>query len=133
MHTNDEAKSMLSEMISLAKSDNQITEAEFQFLMSMAAQFGFSTDDLRDIMENPVDFDPPTSEFDRIVQFQRLILLMNIDLHNSPEEKQFLVNSAIRLGLPPNATNLIMEKMNEYPDKIVPPEVLISIYKTHHN
>lgn len=133
MHSNQEAKSMLSEMISLAKADNQITEAEFQFLMSMAAQFGFSVDDLHDIMEQPVDFDPPSNEFDRIVQFQRLILLMNIDLNNSQEERQFIVNSAMRLGLPPNATNLIIEKMSQYPDKVIPPDELISIYKTHHN
>lgn len=120
-------------MISLAKADNHLAEAEFQFLMSMAAQFGLTVDDLQDIIENPVAFDPPANEFDRIVQFQRLILLMNIDLHNAPEERQFLIQSAIRLGLRPEATNLVMEKMNEYPNKVIPPDVLISIYQTHHN
>ncbi|MBU2020212.1 MAG: TerB family tellurite resistance protein [Bacteroidetes bacterium] len=133
MENKDEAKSLLCELIQLAKADETISQAEFQFLMSMAGHLGLNQSDLESIIENPVEFDPPTSEGDRIIQFHRMVLLMNIDLSSTEEERQFLINSAIRMGLSPTATRAILNKMNEYPNKIVPPDVLISIFKTHYN
>jgi hypothetical protein len=133
MGNNAEAKSLLSELIQLAKADATISQAEFQFLISMADHLNLKSSDLESIMKTPADYDPPTNEGDRIVQFHRMVLLMNVDLTSTEKERQFLINSAIRMGLSPTATQDILNKMNDYPNKIIPPEVLISIFKTHHN
>ena len=37
------------------------------------------------------------------------------------------------MGLPPGAIQQVLSVMHQYPDKIVPPEVLINIFKAYYN
>lgn len=128
-----EKLSMLSDLIKLAKSDNEIKDNEFQFLHSIARQLGVTTDDFKSLFEKYIEFQPPQLEADRIVQFQRLILLMNIDHDTDPAEIDYIKNIGIRMGLHPSATQEVLRVMNDYENKVIPPEKLISIFRTFHN
>ncbi len=130
---NLEQKSLLKQLILLAKADQEIAEAEFQFLMSIAGQLGISIDDLHGILNEDIPCTPSKIEFDRIVQFHRLVLLMNVDLDTHKSELHYVKNAALRLGLHPSATNEILNLMGVYPNKLVPADKLISIFQTYHN
>ena len=129
----NERKSLLSELIKMAKADRTIKDVEFQFLLIIASQLGVSKDEFKELFEEYIEFNPPKMEFDRIVQFQRLILLMNVDLEIDDKELEYIKDLGIRMGLHPLATEEVLIIMNEYPNKIVPPEKLIQIFKTYHN
>ncbi|MEJ6598947.1 MAG: TerB family tellurite resistance protein, partial [Crocinitomicaceae bacterium] len=79
------------------------------------------------------EFTPPKNELDRIVQFQRLILVMNVDKSVSEEELLHVRNIGIRMGLQPNATNSLLRLMEEYENGVIPPDKLISVFRSQHN
>ena len=133
MSDNSEKHSLLSQLIKMAQSDGKIKEVEFQFLLSLAAQMGVTKDDFKRLFEEYIDFSPPKLEYDRILQFQRLILLMNVDSEIDDAEVEYIKNLGIRMGLHPSATNRVLEEMHDYPNKIIPPDRLIAIFRTHHN
>ena len=126
-------ESLIKQLINLAKADDEIKEIEFQFILSLAAQMGLSRADLKKLFEEHIEFDPPKLEVDRIVQFQRLILLMNVDLEIDKDEINYIKDLGIRMGLHPSATNEVLRVMHEYKNKIVPPDRLIGIFRTYHN
>lgn len=129
----NERLSLLSDLIKMAKADKEIREIEFQFLLSIAAQLGVTKDEFKLLFEQYIEFRPPKLEFERIVQFQRLILLMNIDMNIDESELNYIRDLGIRMGLHPMATAEILKVMHEYPTKVIPPDRLIGIFKTFHN
>lgn len=129
----NERNSLLAELIKMANADNSIRDMEFQFLLTISSQMGVTKDDFKELFEQHIEFQPPKLEFERIIQFQRLVLLMNIDLEIAESEMQYIKDLGIRMGLHPMATNEVLNVMNRYPNKVVPPEVLIQIFRTFHN
>ena len=130
---NDEKLSLMADLVKLAKSDKSVREIEFQFLISLAAQMGITKDDFKRLFDEYIEFNPPKLEADRIVQFQRLILLMNVDLNADQAELDYIKDVGIRMGLHPSATNEVLKRMHDYKNKMMPPDVLLSIFKTFHN
>lgn len=126
-------QSMIADLIKLAKSDGDLREAEFQFLLKLAEQLGVSVDEFRDLFEKYIAFHPPKLEWDRIVQFMRLVLLMNVDGTFTVKELDNLRNIGIRMGLQPEATNEVLRRMQDYDNNLVPPDVLLEIFRAHHN
>jgi uncharacterized tellurite resistance protein B-like protein len=133
MENNDEKFSLISQLIKLAKADDEIKDIEFSFLLTMATQLGVTKDDFKDLFEKNIEFNAPKMEFQRIVQFQRLILLMNVDSVIDDAEIQYIRDLGIRMGLHPSATNEVLRQMHDYENKVIPPERLIEIFKTYHN
>jgi hypothetical protein len=129
----NERENLIHQLILLAKADDQIKEIEFQFILTLAAQMGLGREELKILFEKHIEFNPPKLEFHRIIQFQRLILLMNVDLDIDKKEIDYIKNLGIRMGLHPSATNEILKIMYDYEHKIVPPDVLLNIFKTYHN
>jgi hypothetical protein len=128
-----EKLSLLTELIKLARSDQKVRDQEYEFLLALAQSLNVSKKNFDALFEKNIEVILPASEFERILQFHRLVLLMNVDNETSHSEVEFLKNTGIRLGLSPMATNLVLEEMNKYPDKIVPPEKLIEIFKRQYN
>lgn len=133
MSDENEKLGLLAQLVQMAKADGKIRDVEFQFLISLAAQMGVTKDDFKQISEKNIEFQPPRLESERIVQFQRLILLMNIDLEIDDREMDYIKDLGIRMGLHPSATNTVLREMHDYENKIVPPARLIEIFSTYHN
>ncbi|MEN9997043.1 MAG: hypothetical protein RI922_33 [Bacteroidota bacterium] len=130
---NKQRLSLLVELIKMAKADDEVREIEFDFLLILAQQMGVSKDDFKQLFEQYIAFHPPKLEGERILQFQRLILIMNVDSDMAQDELDFIRELGIKMGLHPNATNEVLTIMNNYDNKVVPPEKLIEIFKTFHN
>ncbi|MEL4307643.1 TerB family tellurite resistance protein [Joostella sp. CR20] len=134
MNEKNQKLSLLAEMIALVNADKVVHEQEYAFIKTIATHLGVSETELETLFNNTsTPYVPPVPESQRILQFHRLVLLMNIDQENHPEEIQRLKEFGLRMGLSPFATNQVLKVMNNYPNKVIPPEVLIDIFKTHYN
>lgn len=133
MSSYKEKLSILSEMIAFAKVNNAIKKAEYDFLFNVAQQLEVSKKTFEKLFEIEVEHIIPKSQADRIVQFHRLVLLMNVDNQQDLIEIKRLHDMGLKMGLPPGAIQQVLSIMHEYPNKIVPPEVLITIFKAYDN
>ncbi|WP_100616095.1 hypothetical protein [Confluentibacter citreus] len=128
-----EKLSLLSEMIAFAKYDKDIKNIEYNFLLGVARQLEISREDFEYLIEHPVTYTHLKSHSERIVQFHRLVLLMNIDSESSNKGAIKLYNFGLRMGLSHESISKVLYLMESFPNKIVPPDVLIDIFKTQYN
>jgi hypothetical protein len=132
-----EKLSLLSEMIAFAKYDKDIKRIEYNFLLGVAKQLDISREDFEYLLENPVTYTHLKSHSERIVQFHRLVLLMNIEQeHNEDNNSDGVIklyNFGLRMGLSHESITKVLYLMESFPNKIVPPDVLIDIFKTQYN
>ena len=128
-----ERLSLLTELIKLARADREVRELEFEFLLLLADQMGITKAEFLQLFEDYIAFHPPKLEFERIIQLHRLVLIMNVDQEADESEKNHIREVGIRMGLHPMATEKVLEMMCEFPNGMIPPDTLISIFKTYHN
>ena len=133
MKNRAEKLSLLSEMIAFARIDDALKSIEHQFLLGVARQLDISQEDFIYLLENPVTYVHLKSHSERIVQFHRLVLLMNVDSDVTPREIVRLHNFGLRMGLGHESINRVLDLMESFPNKIVPPGVLIDIFKVQYN
>jgi hypothetical protein len=133
MSSHKEKLSILSEMIAFAKVKNTIKQAEYDFLFNVAQQLEVSKKEFDSLFKKKVEHIIPKTQAERLVQFHRLVLLMNVDGNNDLEEIKRLHDIGLVMGLPPSAIGQVLSIMHKYPNHIVPPEVIIEIFKAHYN
>ncbi len=133
MSTYKEKLSILSEMIAFAKADHALKDTEYNFLFGVAVSLGINKEIFDSLLDKQVKIIVPKTQADRILQFHRLVLLMNIDQERNKIEISKLHNIGLGMGLPPSAIEQVLTVMHDYPDMIIPPEVLINIFKAHYN
>ena len=133
MGSYQEKLSILSEMIAFARVDHTLKQSEYQFLLGVASNLGVDRDAFEGLLKEKSPRVVLKSQPQRIVQFHRLLLLMNIDREQHKKEINKLYNIGLAMGLPPAAIGQVLEVMHNYPNKVVPPEVLINIFKAHYN
>jgi len=61
------------------------------------------------------------------------VLLMNLDKHISDKELVKLHNFGLRMGLSHESINKVLDLMESFPNKIIPPDFLIDIFKIQYN
>ena len=128
-----EKLSLLSEMIAFARVDKTLKDIEYNFLLGVARQLEISREDFDYLLDNPVTHINLKSHSERIVQFHRLVLLMNLDHKVSPKQLVKIHNFGLRMGLSHESINRVLDLMDSYPNKIVPPDFLIDIFKVQYN
>lgn len=128
-----EKLSILSEMIAFARVDQSLKESEYQFLIGVASSLGVTKTTFDFLLNEKPSKTTLKTQAERIVQFHRLLLLMNIDQEQHEKEMNTLRNIGLAMGLPPSGIEQVLSVMHSYPDKVVPPEVLINIFKAHYN
>ena len=120
-------------MISFVQTDGTIKDSEYEFLIQIAAQLGVDKATFNTLFHKKVEPLLPRSEGERILQFHRLVLLLNVDQEQTSNEVERLHNIGLRFGLPAAAIDRVLHIMHDYPNKVVPPKVLINIFKAYHN
>ncbi|MCB0444335.1 MAG: TerB family tellurite resistance protein [Gelidibacter sp.] len=128
-----EKLSLLSEMIAFAQTDDNIKSIEYKFLLGVAKQLEISQEDFDYLIKYPVNYVHLKSHSERIVQFHRLVLLMNLDKNITRKELVKLHNFGLRMGLSHESINRVLDLMESFPNKIVPPDFLIDIFKVQYN
>ncbi|WP_108246559.1 hypothetical protein [Muricauda brasiliensis] len=133
MGSYEEKLSILSEMIAFARVDHSLKQSEYDFLLKVAHSLEIDKDVLDGLLKQKSPKIRLKTQAERIVQFHRLMLLMNIDQEQHKKEIDTLYNIGLKMGLPPSAITQVLEVMHRYPDNIVPPHVLINIFKAYYN
>ena len=128
-----EKLSLLSEMIAFARIDKTLKEIEYNFLLGVAKQLDITRNDFDYLLDNPVTHINLKSHSERIVQFHRLVLLMNLDQDITNKELVRLHNFGLRMGLSHESICKVLDLMESFPNKIIPPDFLIDIFKIQYN
>lgn len=128
-----EKLSLLSEMIAFARIDKSLKDIEYNFLLGVAKQLEITREDFDYLLDNPVTHVHLKSHSERIVQFHRLVLLMNVGNDISSKELVRLHNFGLRMGLSHESINRVLDLMESFPCKIIPPDFLIDIFKVQYN
>src|SRR5690606_18538614 len=105
----NEKLSLLAQLVKLARADKEVKQAEYDFLSIIAMQLKITPEEFKTVFEENIEFQPPKLEADRILQFQRLVLLMQVDQSIESEELNHIREMGIRMGLNPSATNKVLE------------------------
>jgi len=133
MSTYEEKLSILSEMIAFARVDNLVKDPEYNFLLTVSKQLGVAREAFDGLFEEESEHLIPKTNAERILQFHRLVLLMNVDQVQDEVEIRRLHNMGLGMGLPPSAIDQVLSVMHKYPNNVVPPDGLIAIFRTHEN
>lgn len=131
--SSEEKLSALSQLIAFAKADNSIKHVEYEFLLAIANQIGVSKEDFDTLLDNPAPHVNLQHESQRIVQFHRLLLLMNVDRVIEAKELEKIHQLGLKMGLNIQAIDKTLEVMLQYENNNIPPEVLLGIFKTYYN
>ncbi len=123
-----EKLSMLSEMIAMARIDGAVKMEEYNFLSQIATQLGVTKNTFNSLFFRDVEKVVPKSKTDRILQFHRLALLMNVGQEQHDNKLGELHVMGLGLGLRPSAILKVISEMDNYPDKQIPRKRLLEIF-----
>lgn len=134
MYNKEEKLSLLSDLIDLVRADHPVNEQEYHFIRAIALNMQVGEEELNKLFcQRRPRYIIPVTEPERILHFQRLLLMMNLQPERNRNEIQFLKDASLRMGLNPVAVDEILRIMEDYPDRIVPPKVMIDIFRIHYN
>jgi len=133
MYSKEEKLSLLSEMIQFAKADKKIKDEEYNFILAVASQLGVSEEEVGFLVRDRVQRKNLQPESQRILQFHRLVLLMNVDQETAPQELMAIREIGLQMGLRPEAIDIVLKEMHDYPNKVIPPNRLIEIFSKFYN
>jgi len=129
----NEKHRIIADMIALAKADDHIDERERDFIMVIAQRLGVSETEVSMIFEQEYTPKAYATELERITQFHRLVLLMNIDQKTEKAEINAIRNYGLRLGIRQEAVSQILEEMGNYEHNMIPSQRLPEIFKRFYN
>lgn len=130
---NSENLQIISDMLRMAKADNVIHEREYDFILVVAKRMGITKSEVDDLAENPQNKMVYTTEMQRLTQFHRLLLVMNVDDETHFVEIDALRNYGLKLGIRPEAVEQILGEMPDYEHKMIPSHRLVEIFKRFNN
>ncbi|MCU4189093.1 TerB family tellurite resistance protein [Flavobacterium sp. HXWNR29] len=133
MDSYQEKIALLQEMIAFALVDGELHDREYDFLEIVSKELEIEKETFLKLFENRGETIVIKDEFNRICQFYRLALLMHCDgiLH---EREQIKINEiGINMGLNPYAMKRVLHLMKTSPNRMVPGEVLLSVFSEQHN
>jgi len=126
-------KSLLSDLIYLAKADGVVDSAEHDFIHRIGARMGLDFNAIEQLFDHPEPSVPLFTELERITHFHKLLLVMNVDNETHAQEVIALRNFGLKMGIRPEVISSILERMNDFPDKIIPSGELIALFQAYYN
>lgn len=133
MNTYDEKISLLSEMIAFAIVDGELHDREYDFLWIIAQQLEIEKSVFLELFGKRNEIKVIKDELHRIMQFYRLALLMHCDGVLHEREIKAINEIGIKMGLNPMGIKKTLKAMNEAPDQMIKPEILLHTFTIQHN
>jgi len=120
----EESLAILSELIEMAKADNVVKETEYAFLLGVAVELGISGKTVDKLIQSTPTQEQKNIPENRVLQFHRLIVLMNIDSQRHHLETDKLQVIGLRMGLKPSVVLALIKEIEEFPGGMLPIEIL---------
>ena len=125
--------SHISLLLQVINSDGEVSDNELEYVSRIAKRMGLSGADLKKIVNEKIDFDPPVHEHKRIVLFHQLLILIYIDGKIDEKELGFVSELGFKLGLNPYAIKEILAKLYENPEEGIDPKNITDTFKNFNN
>jgi uncharacterized tellurite resistance protein B-like protein len=133
MDTYEEKISLLSEMIAFAVVDGELHDREYDFLWIVAQELGIEKSVFMELFGKRNDIKVIKDEHHRIMQFYRLALLMHCDGVLHEREVKAINEIGINMGLNPMGIKKTLKAMQNSPNQMVDPEMLLFSFMEQHN
>jgi hypothetical protein len=133
MNTRAEKISLLSEMIDFALIDGELHDKEFDFLSYLAIELGIEKPAFIDLFRKRDEIEPIKEQFERILQFYKIALLMYSDLIVRDSEDIKIHEIGIKMGLSPSGINQVLTLMKASENHIIAPEKVILAFENQMN
>ena len=133
MYSRSEKISLLSELIAFAIVDGELHDKEYDFLYLLSQELDIEKVAFLDLFRKRDKIKPIKSEFDRIVHFYQLSLLMFCDGSIHKYEDISIHKLGLKMGLNPTAIDRILQMMRCAPNNILKPEQVIGIFEEQLN
>ncbi|MFK7060153.1 TerB family tellurite resistance protein [Flavobacterium oreochromis] len=133
MNTQEEKINLLQEMIAFAVVDGELHDREYDFLWIVAQELGVDKATFLNLFTLKGERQILKDEFQRILQFYRLALLMHCDGILHSKEKERICEIGINMGLNPGAMKKVLYLMEKSPSKMLEAEVVIGAFEEQLN
>lgn len=133
MSTREDKISLLSEMIAFAIVDGELHDNEYDFLLLISTELQIEKETFLDLFRKRDELTIIKDEFTRILHFYRLALLMHIDEVLHENEIVAIKEIGIKMGLNPAAMKKILRMMDEAPNRLIEPEIIITAFQEQLN
>lgn len=133
MDTVTEKISLLSDMIAFAIVDGVLHDKEYDFLLMIAEELEIDKATFLSLFEKRRESKVIKEEFERILHFYRLALLMHCDGVLHQREKKAIHEIGITMGLNPAAMKRILHLMECSPNQMVAAETLLASFQEQMN
>ena len=133
MNFYQEKISLLTEMIDFAVIDLELHDKEYDFLFLISKELNIEKEVFLKLFERKNKPLVIKNEFDRILHFYKLALLMHCDgvLHHN--ETISIHEIGIKMGLNPTGIKRILHLMENNTNKQITPEIVICAFQEQHN
>ena len=126
-------QSLISDFIILAEADGKLTHSEYDFILRLAKRMDVSEEEVAELFKNPIQTKTKFTELERITHFHKLVLLMNVDRETHKDEVIVIKNFGLKMGIRSDVINQVLERMNDFEDKVIPSSELIRIFRSNYN
>lgn len=125
---------LMHQLVQVARSDRKLHGAELSFLKRLGNMLELGQDEMeRAFSDEPIDFVPPSLEHYRLLQFYRMVLIMNVNLQVEDAEMQLVRNMGTKMGLSAVLIEAVFDEMKKAEGGIIPEEKLVSIFRSVNN
>ena len=113
---NKEAKSHLSNLISVALADGKLVESEKKLLIQIAKRLGISDEQVMEYIAHPedIEFVIPQKSTDCYTQLYELISMVIVDDEMHEKEEELLKKYARKLNFSEDVVDKITDKIREF-------------------
>ena len=133
MDTYEEKISLLSEMMAFAVVDGELHDREYDFLWIIAQELEIEKSVFLELFGKRNEIKVIKDEHHRIMQFYRLALLMHCDGVLHDKEVKTINEIGINMGLNPMGIKKTLRAMQESPNQMIDPELLLCSFMEQHN
>jgi uncharacterized tellurite resistance protein B-like protein len=105
-------RSHVKNLVMVALADGQLSDDEWELLVSIADRLGIKETETRAIKNNPesVTFMPPKKYEEKVQQIEDLVAIMTIDREINQSEVELCKKIALKLDVLPQIVDSIIEK-----------------------
>lgn len=99
----------------MAEVDGNISPLEVMFIKGLSLRMDVSNEEFNEIIQNRnnIQFNPPATKEEQYQQLAELIILMNVDLIASPNEKDIIFDVGGKMGISTDKIEEIIQYLSE--------------------
>ncbi|MEY2867910.1 MAG: hypothetical protein RIR01_310 [Bacteroidota bacterium] len=129
MDTCEEKKKLLLEMIAYATIDGQLSKKGYDFLFLIANELNFEKGGFINLLGEELPSLSGNMKLIRIKQFYQLVVFFQNDGVLYKQDPELIIHIAISMGLDLEAIKILLKKVKNSPNSVIPDDVLLNIFQ----